>query len=102
MENLITSKLEPIKNDIGLIIHRIDSYDIKARHELEQNAKYYGILLQDDCEKFLNRGYITHKEFNKTSELLHIYEGLGGDGKIHDLWQKVINLPLRDEEKKQG
>lgn len=104
LEKTITEKLKPIHEDIKAIREQMATYDLKARHEVEQNMKYYAILLQDDCEYYVSRGYVTHKEFNRLAELLHIYEELGGDGKIHDLYHKVLNLPVRgpEETKKEG
>lgn len=89
-KNLIAESLAPIEESLTSINQQIGN--IK-----KQNIKYYGTLLSHDCQYYLNKGFITEKEFNKTSEILHIYEGLGGDGHIHDLWQKVIVLPLKDE-----
>ncbi len=90
LENIITAKLKPIEEHLIKI-------DEEIKNTKEQNKKYYATLLQDECRSYIKRGYVTSKEFAKTSELLHIYENLGGNGKIHDLWQKVLSLEVRDE-----
>ena len=90
LENIITQKLKPIEEHLARI-------DEEIRNDKEQNKKYYATLLQDECRSYIKRGYVTSKEFAKTSELLHIYEKLGGNGKIHDIWQKVLSLPVKDE-----
>lgn len=88
-ENTINTKLRPIEESLQSINTEIGT--IKR-----QSVKYYATLLQHDFENYLEKGFISNQEFNKTSELLHIYEGLGGDGRIHDLWEKVLRLPSKE------
>lgn len=89
LENILNTKLAPIENSL-------QSINTEVGNIKKQNAKYYATLLQHDCENYLNKGSVNQQEFNKTSELLHIYEGLGGNGRIHDLWAKVLQLPMKD------
>lgn len=89
LENLINTKLTPIEENLKSINEEI-------RNIKQQNVRYYAALLRSDCQSYLNKGYLSQKEFNKTSELIHIYEGLGGNGTIHDLWHRVNDLPLKD------
>lgn len=94
---IVDDKLKPVLEQIGQINDQMQQCKVRFENNTEQNIRYYGTLLQDDCENYIGRGFITHKEFNKLAELLHIYEELGGDGKIHDLYQRVMKLPVEEE-----
>lgn len=94
---IVDDKLKPVMEKIDGLTKQMAECKIKFDNNIEQNIKYYGTLIQDDCEKYIVRGYVTNKEFNKLAELLHIYEDLGGDGKIHDLYQKVMALPAEED-----
>jgi hypothetical protein len=94
---IVEDKLKPVSKQLDELHTQMNDCKAKFEHNAEQNVRYYGTILQDDCEEYISRGYITHKEFNKLAELLHIYEELGGDGKIHDLYQKVMLLPAEED-----
>lgn len=94
---IVDDKMKPLIAQIEQLRNQMTDCKQKFENNAEQNVRYYGTILQDDCENYISRGYITHKEFNKLAELLHIYEELGGDGKIHDLYQKVMMLPAEED-----
>lgn len=94
---IVDDKMKPVLDKIDKLNDQMGDCKKKFDHNMEQNIRYYGTILQNDCENYISRGYITHKEFNELAELLHIYEELGGDGKIHDLYQKVMMLPAEED-----
>lgn len=94
---IVDDKLKPVMAQLDQLNNQMKDCKHKFENNTEQSVRYYGTILQDDCENYISRGYITHKEFNKLAELLHIYEELGGDGKIHDLYQKVMALPAEED-----
>ena len=45
----------------------------------------------------LNNGYVTVTDYDETEEDFKAYEALGGDGSLHHLHDRWINLKIKDE-----
>lgn len=56
------------------------------------------ILLLENYEKCMNKGYYTVNERSVYHQLYENYVELGGDGVIEDIMEKLIELPTEKEE----
>lgn len=90
IRTIIQEELKPISDELLL-----------EKKKLEAIRANYKTKLVTACEIYLERGYITTKEFASLTELWKIYhEGLGGNGRGEDFYNRTCKLPIHEEEKK--
>ena len=53
--------------------------------------------LQENLKKALNRGYTSQHEIEELSKLYESYVELGGNGAIKVLFERFLNLEIREE-----
>ncbi|KRM54828.1 hypothetical protein [Lacticaseibacillus sharpeae] len=49
-----------------------------------------------ECNRHLHNHYITTVDLDNMMHLMRAYEGVGGNGTAHMLWEKVKQLPIDD------
>lgn len=49
------------------------------------------------CKTHLRDGYITQDEFDQITEMFKLYHGLGGNGQAEEYYERVLELPLKNE-----
>lgn len=85
IEAIIDKKIQPLfesdKQFINNFITIRDSYKYR---------------LIEICQLYLDRGYITTKEYSQLSEMWKVYHGLGGNSQAEDYYHKAERLPIRD------
>ena len=98
MDKKILNKLDDVSNEIK------DVHKEVAETKQDLDNVRQGVLdghlrrLQQSCEMYLKRGYITPDELKDYNSRLEIYHNLGGNGHM-DLWnQKIIELPCHDHD----
>lgn len=90
IRTIIQEELRPISDELLL-----------EQKKLEAIKMDYKTKLVTACEIYLERGYITTKEFASLTELWKIYhEGLGGECESDDFYNRTCKLPIHEEEKK--
>lgn len=50
------------------------------------------------CKTHLRDGYITQDEFDQITEMFKLYHGLGGNGQAEEYYERVLDLPLKNED----
>ena len=83
-------KLNPLQKQI----------DIENK-KFEALKEDYGERLINLCREYLERGYLTSDEFSALTAMWKTYhEGLKGNGRGQDFYERVCELPIRDIERK--
>ncbi|MCW6681621.1 hypothetical protein NHG29_01910 [Aerococcaceae bacterium NML160702] len=86
-----------IKKDFELIkeeLMAIKTIALENRGGIRNTQRY---RLQYDMQKALILGYTTTQQLNEVSILYESYHVLGGNGAIEALYQKFIELPIKEE-----
>lgn len=76
--------------------------DIRDELEVEKqkfNAikESYKYRLMSLCEIYLDRGFITSKEYTALSEMWKVYHALGGNSQAEDMYHRTERLPIHDK-----
>ena len=85
IQQMIATALCPIKEDL-----------IKSAVKFESIKQSYRYRLISLCEIYLDRGYLTPKEYSGLTEMWKVYHDLGGNSQAEDYYHKVEKLPVRD------
>lgn len=90
IRTIIQEEIKPIAEEVRL-----------EKRKLDAIRSNYKAKLITACEIYLERGYITTKEFATLTELWKIYhEGFGGNGRGEDFYNRACKLPIREDDKK--
>ena len=90
LDETIEEKLNPLQEQI----------DIENK-KFEALKEDYGERLINLCREYLERGYLTSDEFSALTAMWKTYhEGLKGNGRGQDFYERVCELPSRDIENK--
>lgn len=90
IRTIIQEEIKPIAEEVRL-----------EKRKLDAIRSNYKAKLITACEIYLERGYITTKEFATLTELWKIYhEGFGGNGRGEDFYNRTCKLPIREDDKK--
>lgn len=89
IREIIKEELKPVMDEITI-----------ERKKFEALKNDYRSQLIRKCEEVLQRGSVTMLEFNILTELWKVYhEGLGGNGQGEDFYQRVCQLPIKNDDK---
>ena len=89
IREIIKEELKPVMDEITI-----------ERKKFEALKNDYRSKLIRKCEEALQRGSVTMLEFNVLTELWKVYhEGLGGNGQGEDFYQRVCQLPIKNDDK---
>ena len=90
IRTIIQEEIKPIAEEVRL-----------EKKKLDAIRSNYKTKLITACEIYLERGYITTKEFATLTELWKIYhEGFGGNGRGEEFYNRTCKLPIHEEERK--
>lgn len=97
-------RLEGLSNKIGVIetsVHSVEEIGKENRKNLTIIGKGLQRLqrfrLQENLKKALNRGYTNQHEIEELSKLYESYVELGGNGAIKVLFNRFLELEIREE-----
>ena len=100
MDNKILDKLDDMSGEIKSIDKKLEKTDQNLDNVRQGVLDGHLRRLQQSCEIYLKRGYITPDELKDYNSRLEIYHNLGGNGHM-DIWnQKIIELPCHDHNQK--
>lgn len=88
---------EMVEKKIAEIIKPIQKELEIADNKFEVILESYRYRLLTLCEIYLDRGYLTPKEYHQLSEMWKVYHGLGGNSQASNYYHKVENLPVREQ-----
>lgn len=85
-EELIESRIKPLQEALAESNRKFES--------IKESYKYRIIAL---CQIYLERGYLSTKEYDQLSEMWKVYhDGLHGNHQAEDYYYKTIKLPIHD------
>lgn len=97
-------RLEGLSNKIGALetsAHSVEEIGKENRKNLTIIGKGLQRLqrfrLQENLKKALNRGYTDQHEIEELSKLYESYVELGGNGAIKVLFNRFLNLEMKEE-----
>lgn len=97
-------RLEGLSNKIGAIetsVHSVEEIGKENRKNLTIIGKGLQRLqrfrLQENLKKALNRGYTNQHEIEELSKLYESYVELGGNGAIKVLFNRFLDLEMKEE-----
>ena len=72
---------------------------LKLYEEFFETIKHsYRFRLISLCEKYLEKGYLTPKEYSSLNEMWGVYHGLHGNDQGDDYYHKTEKLPIREQQ----
>ena len=124
---MIINEIEPIQDELARLHAEIESIekceekdydDLKACSKSEHERMYkdlekvaeesrrnfkliinsYKFRLIQLCKTHIKDGYISSADFEQITEMYKLYNGLGGNGQAQEYYDRVIVLPIKDEE----
>lgn len=97
-------RLEGLSNKIGALetsVHSVEDIGKENRKNLTIIGKGLQRLqrfrLQENLKKALNRGYTNQHEIEELSKLYESYVELGGNGAIKVLFNRFLELEMKEE-----
>ncbi|MDU5006968.1 MAG: hypothetical protein E6259_00175 [Streptococcus sp.] len=97
-------RLEGLSNKIGALetsVHSVEEIGKENRKNLTIIGKGLQRLqrfrLQENLKKALNRGYTDQHEIEELSKLYESYVELGGNGAIKVLFNRFLDLEMKEE-----
>lgn len=97
-------RLEGLSNKIGALetsVHSVEEIGKENRKNLTIIGKGLQRLqrfrLQENLKKALNRGYTNQHEIEELSKLYESYVELGGNGAIKVLFNRFLELEMKEE-----
>lgn len=97
-------RLEGLSNKIGVLetsVHSVEEIGKENRKNLTIIGKGLQRLqrfrLQENLKKALNRGYTNQHEIEELSKLYESYVELGGNGAIKVLFNRFLELEMKEE-----
>ena len=88
LEDLIEEKLIPVQQELEETQYKFNA--------IKESYRYRLIFL---CEQYLDRGYLTPKEYSSLSEMWKVYHGLGGNSQAEEFYHKVEGLPVHEHDR---
>lgn len=85
ISEMITDMLQPIQEELN-----------KTQHKFCAIKDSYRFRLITLCEIYLERGYLSAKEYSSLSEMWKVYHELGGNSQAEEYYHKVEQLPVHD------
>ena len=64
----------------------------------EQDVQFYKFQLINACKTYIAQGWMTQYQFDRLSDLHHIYNKLGGNAQGDSYYERAVRLPIRKED----
>lgn len=90
-DGVITSIGVAVVTGVGAWLHRWFNGQRAIKQALISTQHH---MIYETCNRMLSRGHATVAELEDLDHLMKGYEGLGGDGTAHDLYNRVRELPI--------
>ena len=97
LDEAIETKLQPIKEEIEELRKHVLKTDVASQAHLDLIISSYRFRLVQLCRIYIKQGYTTQEQYEQLSEFYKVYHGLGGNGQAEEYYNKVMDLPTREE-----
>lgn len=91
LDDRIKIMLKPLQDKLDIDYQRFES--------IKQYLRY---IIIEECERLLQKGYMTTDEYQRLSETFKAYHGIGGNSQAEEYYHKAITLSIKDDDKKKG
>lgn len=98
LEEAIEAHIEPIKNEIEQLRKYIRETEVLEKSHMELIISSYRFRLVQLCRAYLKKGFMTSNEYEQLVEFFKVYHGLGGNGQAEEYYNKVVKLPVQQED----
>lgn len=98
LEEAIEAHIEPIKNEIEQLRKYIRETEILEKTHMDLIIASYRFRLVQLCRAYLKKGFMTSNEYEQLVEFYKVYHGLGGNGQAEEYYNKVVKLPVQQED----
>lgn len=98
LEEAIEAHIEPIKNEIEQLRKYIRETEVLEKSHMELIIASYRFRLVQLCRAYLKKGFMTSNEYEQLVEFFKVYHGLGGNGQAEEYYNKVVKLPVQQED----
>lgn len=98
LEEAIEAHIEPIKNEIEQLRKYIRETEVLEKSHMELIIASYRFRLIQLCRAYLKKGFMTSNEYEQLVEFFKVYHGLGGNGQAEEYYNKVVKLPVQQED----
>lgn len=98
LRQMILDELEPIIEEIHRLQDKVEHDEEEGKLKLALIINSYKFRLIQLCKTHLRDKYLTQDEFDQLTEMFKLYKSLGGNGQAEEYYNKVINLPVQDDE----
>jgi len=108
--NFLNKTVKEIKNEFAKPFNAVNARFDEVEKKIEKKHENYRLIvdalltmqkksLLDSCEKYINRGYATLHQKEVVMMQYESYNELGGNSFIHELVERVNDLPLEEPKK---
>lgn len=91
LDKRIKSFTDPLQDKLNVDFQRF-----------EHIKYYFRYIIIEECERLLEKEYMTADEYQRLSETFKAYHGIGGNSQAEEYYHKAIALPVRYDNKKKG
>lgn len=98
LEEAIEAHIEPIKNEIEQLRKYIRETETLEKTHMDLIIASYRFRLVQLCRAYLKKGFMTSNEYEQLVEFYKVYHGLGGNGQAEEYYNKVVKLPVQQED----
>lgn len=98
LDDTIETHIEPIRQEIEeLRKYVLETKTIETNH-MDLILASYRFRLTQLCKAYIRQGYMTEKEYEQLIEFYKVYHGLGGNGQVKTYYERVIQLPVHNNQ----
>ena len=98
LDERIEEKIAPIVEEVEKLRDYIRKVDISENHKMELIIDSYKFRLVQLCKLYIKQQGMTQAQYDQLSEFYKLYTGLGGNGQAKEYYERVIKLPIIDNQ----
>lgn len=92
----VSKQIDPLVEEISEVKKRIEEYEAAFQLQIESILSSYRYRLMFLCRQYLERGSMTSEELEQLTEFFKVYSDLGGNGKAKMMYERTLELPIKD------
>ena len=94
---LIQTELKPVNDRIEEVADNLEELTQLHAKQAAAIVTSYRFRLIQLCKMYFEQEYMTTAQFEQLSEMFKVYSELGGNGQAKKYYDRVIELPIRDD-----
>ena len=93
----IKKELDPVIKEIEEYNNNFKNFEKKYNTYLNSIVRSYRYRLIYLCKQYLSQGRINSEQLEQLTEFYKVYHDLGGNGQAQEFFEKVLELPIKEE-----